>query len=90
MDLAGAYRIVEESQGLVDRRVGIMGVDLVEVDRLAFQATERVLERAREVPARQPEVVRPDSHGEPPLRGEHDLAPEIGRPRDKPTPDDLF
>jgi hypothetical protein len=90
VDLAGAYGIVEEPQGLLDRRKRIVGVHLVEVDRLDAQAAERVVKRPREVTARQPGIVGPSTRREPPLGGKHDLAADILRTRGQPAPDDLF
>ena len=88
-DLAGAHRVVEEAQRLLDRRQRVPGVHLVEVDPLDPEPPERGVERVAEMPARGAEVVRPLPHREARL-GRHHHLPRLGRVRLQPAPDDLL
>ena len=49
VDLAGAHGVVEEAQGLVERRERVVGVHLVEVDALDAEAAQRRVERRGQV-----------------------------------------
>ncbi|OEI67483.1 hypothetical protein Cus16_2920 [Curtobacterium sp. ER1/6] len=86
-DLAGGHGVVEEAQGLLDRRQGVPRVHLVQVDVLDAEPLERGVEGDPEVSAGQPEVVRAVALREAALRGEDDLL-RLGRVRGEPAADD--
>ena len=88
-DLAGAHRVVEEAQRLLERGQRVPGVHLVEVDPLDPEPPERGVERVGEVAAREAEVVRARPHREAALGGDHHLR-GLGRVRVEPAADDLL
>ena len=62
--LALAHQIVEGPQRLLERRLRIGRVRLVEVDVVGLQPAQAILDGLEDVPARQPLVVGPvaDAH----------------------------
>ena len=79
VDLPGPDEAVERAQRLLDRRVRVEGVDLVEVDRVDAEPAERGVEGAGQVARRQPAVVGPGAHREAALGGEDDLVGHVAR-----------
>jgi hypothetical protein len=57
-DLAGADEVVEGAEGLLEVGPPVEAVDLEQVDPLGVEAPEAVLDRADDVGARLPAVVR--------------------------------
>jgi hypothetical protein len=86
-DLARGDGVVEEAQGLLDRRQGVPRVHLVQVDVVDAEPVQRGVERQAEVPAREPEVVRTVALREAALRGEDHLS-GLRRVRRQPAADD--
>src|SRR5262249_4319373 len=79
-DLAGAHQAVERTEGLLDRRQCVEGVQLVEVDGVGAEPPQAGLDRAGQVIAGGADVVgaRPDAEGA--LGGEeHLLAASLDR-----------
>ena len=71
--LAGPHDVVQRFQGLLDRRVRVEPVDLVEVDVVGPEPSEGGVDGLEQVLAGQAAVVRPVGHGEERLGGDHHL-----------------
>jgi arginase family enzyme len=69
----------ERAERLLDIDVGLVAVDLVEVDPVGAEAFQRVLDLADDPAARDAALVRVIAHRPPCLGGEHDvIAPAAG------------
>jgi hypothetical protein len=70
-DLALTDEVVEGGHGLLDGSLRIREVALVEIHVLRAQAAQTRIERTRQMPARQADVVRTRPLGSARLRGDH-------------------
>ena len=78
--LAGAHQIVERRQHLLDRRAGVEGVQLQQVDIVGAEPPQRVVHRLDQARARGADIVRPVAHRQRGLgRDQHRVAPALDR-----------
>ena len=73
--LARTHDVVERFEGLLNRGVRVEPMDLVEVDVVGAEPTERGVDGVEEMLAGQPAVVRTVTHGEEGLGRDDDLRP---------------
>ena len=73
--LAGAHDVVQRLQRLLDRRLIVEPVDLVEVDIVDAQPAQRPVDAVQDVLARQAAVVGIAAHRPVDLGGDHHLVP---------------
>ena len=71
--LAGLHDVVQRFERLLDRRLRVEAMDLVEVDIVGREAAKRGLDRQHDVLAREAAIVRPGTHRKKDLRGDHDV-----------------
>ena len=74
-DLPLAHHVVERPQRLLERRVAVPSVHLVQVDVVGLQPFEAALHFAHDVHARRAAPVEVFAHGQPHLGGQDDLLP---------------
>ena len=68
LDLPGRDEVAENGKRLLDRRLLVRRMALVEVDRVDLKATQAVLDGAGDVGAAEPFAVRPLPHAAADLR----------------------
>ena len=70
------YEIVERLQGLLERRVAVPSVHLVQIDVIGLEPPETALHFAHDVHASRAAPIEVLTHGKPDFCGQHDLFPE--------------
>src|SRR5262249_44631386 len=85
-NLADAHEIVEGAERFVERRIAIVEVHLIEVDKIGLQPTERRVDRIHDVAATVAGVPGLRARRAEPLGGEHELV-ALALP---PAAEDLF
>ena len=70
---AGPHHVVEGAQRLVNRRLGVGVVDLVEVDVVGAEAAQRALDGVEDVLAGCAAVPGAGAHGARALGGDHEV-----------------
>ncbi len=69
-------QIVQAAQRLLERRIAVPSVYLVQVDVIGLQPLQARLRAAHDVHARRPAAVEVLAHREPDLGGQDDLLPD--------------
>ena len=77
-------------QGFLQRRQRVVGMHLIQVNRLAPQPAKRGIQRAGQVARGQPGAVRRVIHRQTALGGQHHALGDIGRAAGEPAADDLL
>ena len=86
-DFAPAAQVVERLHRLLDRRVAVGPVQLVEVDVVGLQAAQRLVDGGEDVLARRSALVGVVAHRREAFGGEHDAVARLGL---EPAPDDFL
>ena len=75
-DLSLTHEVVQRPQGLLERGVAVPSVHLVQVDVVGLEATQTAFHLAQDVHAGGAAPIEVAAHGQPDLRGQHDVLPD--------------